>query len=108
MSFQLQPLLSLAQKLNLPSAQAAAEKLSFFLSSLGADLVIDLRVFEDLSLLEQQREFVDRVRDGNHAKSGDARFRFPPLHPTQGNGGARGTLPRGAPRVEDGSPLAVL
>ena len=57
-------MMSLAQKLGLPSAEAAAEKLSHFLSSLGADLVAELRVFEDLSLLEQQREFVERVRDG--------------------------------------------
>jgi len=60
-SLALQPLLSLAHKLDL-SVQSTADRLSRFLKSLGADLVLDLKVAEDWSILELQREMVERWR----------------------------------------------
>jgi len=60
-SLGLQPLLSLGQKAGL-SVQDTAEKLSGFLKELGADLVMDTKLAEDWSILEQQRELLERYR----------------------------------------------
>lgn len=62
-SLQLQPVLSLAEKFGLASATEAAERLSTFFRSLGADVVTDLRVAEDISLIELRKEFLERVRE---------------------------------------------
>ena len=58
-SLGLQPLLSLSVKFCL-SVQDTAEKLTTFLKQLGADLVLDLKLAEDWSILELQREMVTR------------------------------------------------
>eukprot|EP00090_Calanus_glacialis_P014532 TRINITY_DN23338_c0_g1_i1.p1 TRINITY_DN23338_c0_g1~~TRINITY_DN23338_c0_g1_i1.p1 ORF type:complete len:481 (+),score=158.99 TRINITY_DN23338_c0_g1_i1:35-1477(+) len=60
-SLGLQPLLSLSQKASL-SVQDTAEKLTGFLKELGADLVMDTKLAEDWSILEQQRELLERYR----------------------------------------------
>jgi len=60
-SLGLQPLLSLGQKASL-SIQDTAEKLAGFLKDLGADLVMDTKLAEDWSILEQQRELLERYR----------------------------------------------
>ncbi|KAI8435348.1 hypothetical protein MSG28_003673 [Choristoneura fumiferana] len=57
-----QPLLSLAARYKLP-ADDAAGRLAGYFKSLGADLVLDMTVAEDLSLLEAQQEFVQRFRN---------------------------------------------
>ena len=44
------------------SVQSTADRLSRFLKSLGADLVLDLKLAEDWSILELQREMVERWR----------------------------------------------
>ena len=61
-SLGLQPLLSLSLKFGL-SVQETAEKLTTFLKHLGADLVLDLKLAEDWSILELEREFLQRYRD---------------------------------------------
>ena len=61
-SLGLQPLLSLGVKHGL-TVQETAEKLTTFLKQLGADLVVDLKLAEDWSILELQREFLQRYRD---------------------------------------------
>jgi len=60
-SLGLQPLISLSQKYNL-SVQDTAEKLAGFLVELGADFVLDMKLAEDWSILEQQNEFLERYR----------------------------------------------
>jgi len=60
-SLGLQPLLSLGQKAGL-SVQDTAERLTGFLKELGADLVLDTKLAEDWSILEQQQEFLRRYQ----------------------------------------------
>ncbi|XP_072943825.1 probable cytosolic Fe-S cluster assembly factor GL21135 [Epargyreus clarus] len=64
-----QPTLSLAARYKL-SAEEATRKLAGYFRSLGADLVLDMTVAEDLSLLEAQREFVQRYRNHQHDPNG--------------------------------------
>lgn len=61
-SLQLQPIVSLAEKFDL-SVDEMAKKLSAFFRSQGADFVFDLKAAEDISVLEQQKEFVQRFRE---------------------------------------------
>ena len=61
-SLQMQPLLSLADKLGMEPADLTS-KLCSYLRSRGADAVFDLRPAEDICLLEMQREFVERWRE---------------------------------------------
>ena len=68
-SLALQPLLSLSQKLGL-SVQDTAERLTGFLKNLGADLVYDLKLAEDWSILELEREFLQRFTDKAGEKPG--------------------------------------
>jgi len=56
----LQPIISLSVKHKL-SPQELSEKLCTFLKSLGADLVLDLKVAEDISVLQQQQEFINKL-----------------------------------------------
>lgn len=63
LSIQIQPLVSLAQKLQL-SVDQTAKKLTSYFKSLGVDRVYDLKVAEDLALLEHQREFIE-LKSGN-------------------------------------------
>ena len=67
-SLGLQPLLSLSLKYGLP-VQETAEKLTTFLKQLGADLVVDLKLAEDWSILELEREFLQRYRDRTSSAS---------------------------------------
>jgi len=60
-SLALQPIISLSAKYKI-SPQEMSEKLNAFLKGMGADLVLDMKVAEDLSILEQQDEFISRVR----------------------------------------------
>lgn len=60
-SLGIQPILSLAHKANL-TPQLAAEKLSGFLKSLGADLVCSLSLAMDLAVVAQQEEMLERRR----------------------------------------------
>jgi len=60
-SLGLQPLISFSQKSCL-SVQDTAEKLTCFFKELGADLVMDMKLAEDWSILEQQRELLERYR----------------------------------------------
>ncbi len=64
-SLQLQPILALAERFSDKSVQGAAEKVCTFLKSLGADYVVDLRAAEDLSLIEQRKEFLTRYKEGS-------------------------------------------
>ncbi|KAL0893550.1 hypothetical protein ABMA27_013740 [Loxostege sticticalis] len=57
-----QPLLSLATRYKL-SPEDATSKLAGYFKSLGADLVLDMTIAEDLSLLEAQQEFLQRYQD---------------------------------------------
>eukprot|EP00092_Neocalanus_flemingeri_P012616 GFUD01013597.1.p1 GENE.GFUD01013597.1~~GFUD01013597.1.p1 ORF type:complete len:482 (+),score=176.67 GFUD01013597.1:38-1483(+) len=61
-SLGLQPLLSLGEKTG-QSVQDTAERLAGFLKELGADLVMGMKLAEDWSILEQQRELLDRYRN---------------------------------------------
>ena len=67
-SLGLQPLLSLSLKYGL-AVQETAEKLTSFLKQLGADLVVDLKLAEDWSILELEREFLQRYRDRTSSAS---------------------------------------
>ncbi|PSN44495.1 putative cytosolic Fe-S cluster assembly factor [Blattella germanica] len=60
-SLSVQPILSLAVRYNL-SADEAAQKLSGYFRTLGADVVMDMTVADDFALLESQKEFIERYR----------------------------------------------
>ncbi|XP_063821474.1 probable cytosolic Fe-S cluster assembly factor GL21135 [Ostrinia nubilalis] len=57
-----QPVLSMAARYKL-SPEEATSKLAGYFKSLGADMVLDMTVAEDLSLLEAQQEFLQRYQD---------------------------------------------
>ncbi|XP_034251403.1 probable cytosolic Fe-S cluster assembly factor GI11683 [Thrips palmi] len=68
-SISVQPVLSLAARFGL-APQDAFSKLSGYLKSIGADIVLDMTLSEDLSLLESENEFLERFRsklDGSKA-----------------------------------------
>jgi len=67
-SLALQPLLSIAHKIGL-SVQDTTEKLVTFLKRLGADLVFDMKLAEDWSILELQREYTQRSIIDDNGKS---------------------------------------
>lgn len=60
-SVAVQPVLSLAVRYNL-EPQDTFLRLSGYLKSLGADVVLDMTLSEDLSLLEMESEFIERFR----------------------------------------------
>ncbi|XP_013197617.2 probable cytosolic Fe-S cluster assembly factor GL21135 [Amyelois transitella] len=66
-----QPTLSLAARYKL-TPDEAVRRLAGYFKSLGADLVLDMTIAEDLSLLEAQQEFLQRYQehqsnpDGKH------------------------------------------
>jgi len=68
-SLQIQPIISLAKKYNI-SIKEATNKVSAYFKILGADYVFDIKVAEDISLIEQKREFLDHYQ--NHASSHDS------------------------------------
>ena len=49
--------------------QDTVEKLTKFLKNLGADIILDLKLAEDWSILELQKEFLERYREGGHDDS---------------------------------------
>ncbi|CAG9764187.1 unnamed protein product [Ceutorhynchus assimilis] len=60
-SISIQPILSLAEKYDLEPNECAA-KLATYFKNLGADMVVDMTIAEDFSLIEAQREFIKRFR----------------------------------------------
>lgn len=44
------------------SPKEAATKLAGYFEQLGADIVLDMNIADDLALLENQREFIKRYR----------------------------------------------
>ena len=57
-SLQIQPIISLAQKFNL-SVESTVLKLVKYFKNLGADFVYDLKLAEDMALIEHQRELFE-------------------------------------------------
>lgn len=60
-SVSIQPILSLAITYNLSPNDCAA-KLAQYFKQLGADMVVDMTIADDLALLESQKEFIRRYR----------------------------------------------
>lgn len=60
-SVSIQPILSLAILYNLSPNDCAAKLVQYF-KNLGADMVIDMSIADELALLESQKEFVKRFR----------------------------------------------
>ncbi|XP_063377752.1 probable cytosolic Fe-S cluster assembly factor GI11683 [Cydia fagiglandana] len=60
-----QPVLSLAARYKLEPEEAASRLAGYF-KKLGADLVLDMTVAEDLVLLEAQQEFLQRYQNQQH------------------------------------------
>ncbi|KAJ8978044.1 hypothetical protein NQ317_013572 [Molorchus minor] len=60
-SLSIQPVLSLAVRYDLSPNNCAA-KLAQYFKQLGADMVIDMSIAEDMALLESQKEFIRRYR----------------------------------------------
>ncbi|XP_047527720.1 probable cytosolic Fe-S cluster assembly factor GL21135 [Vanessa atalanta] len=67
-SLSAQPTLSLAARYKLDPEEATRKLVGYF-KSLGADLVLDMTVAEDLSLLEAQQEFLQRYQNHQHDPS---------------------------------------
>lgn len=67
-SVAMQSIMSLANKFEMPP-QLAMEKLSGFLKNLGADFVFDMKTSEDFSILEQQREFLEKYNSRSQTSS---------------------------------------
>lgn len=74
-SMSIQAILSLAFSYSLNPNECAA-KLACYFKNLGADMVIDLSLAEELSLLESRKEFISRYR--NSAENGHKNI-FPML-----------------------------
>ncbi|XP_045491460.1 probable cytosolic Fe-S cluster assembly factor GL21135 [Colias croceus] len=64
-----QPTLSLAARYKL-TPEEATSKLAGYFKKLGADLVLDMTVAEDLSLLEARQEFLERYHNQQNDPSG--------------------------------------
>jgi iron only hydrogenase large subunit-like protein len=47
--------------------QETAEKLAHFLAGLGADLVLDIQVGEQLAIIEQRKEFMEKFENRRSA-----------------------------------------
>lgn len=61
-SVSIQPILSLAIHYNLTPNDCAAKLVQYF-RNLGADMVMDMSVADELALLESQKEFVKRFQN---------------------------------------------
>lgn len=59
-SISIQPILSLAVRYNLSPNDCAAKLVQFF-KNLGADMVVDMSIADDMALLESQKEFLKRI-----------------------------------------------
>lgn len=67
-----QSILSLAYKYGVTDVEEIAQRLTGYLKRLGADLVLNTKVADDLSLIESRNEFVERFKSSvlsNEAKS---------------------------------------
>ncbi|XP_038215886.1 probable cytosolic Fe-S cluster assembly factor GL21135 [Zerene cesonia] len=64
-----QPTLSLAARYKL-SPEEATSKLAGYFKKLGADLVLDMTIAEDLSLLEARQEFLERYHNQQNDPAG--------------------------------------
>lgn len=60
-SVSVQPILSLAIRYNLTPDQCA-QNLAGYLKQLGADLVVDMTIADDFTLIEARKEFIRRYR----------------------------------------------
>lgn len=60
-------MLSLAERYNF-TAEEALLKLSGYFKSLGADIVLDMTIAEDFSLIESAKEFVERYKSTDKRK----------------------------------------
>jgi len=60
-SLQIQPIVSLAQKFNLTVDETVFKLVKYF-KNLGADFVFDLKVAEDMALIEHQRELIEGIK----------------------------------------------
>jgi len=60
-SLQIQPIISLANKLQL-SVDMAVSKLVTYFKNLGADLVYDLKVAEDMAMIEHHKELIEAIK----------------------------------------------
>jgi iron only hydrogenase large subunit-like protein len=60
-SLSVQPVLSLAERYKL-TPEDAVLKLSSYFKSMGADMVLDMTIADDFSLIESAKEFVDRYK----------------------------------------------
>lgn len=60
-SLSVQPVLSLAERYSLTPDETVL-KLAGYFKSMGADMVLDMTVAEDLSLIESAKEFVERYK----------------------------------------------
>ncbi|KAJ8679882.1 hypothetical protein QAD02_015669 [Eretmocerus hayati] len=67
-SLSVQPILSLAERYKLSPTQTAL-KLANFFKSMGADMVLDMTVAEDLALIESAKEFVERFKASKDSKN---------------------------------------
>ena len=66
-SLQLQPLVSLANKYQM-SVDQVAKSLAGYFKWLGADYVIDLKLAQDMCLIEHSKEFVEKFKDSETFK----------------------------------------
>ena len=60
-SLQIQPIVSLAHKLNL-DVEETVQKLVTYFKKMGADCVYDLKIAEDIAMFEHQREFLEAFK----------------------------------------------
>lgn len=60
-SLSIQPVLSLAERFKI-NPETAFLKLASYFKTLGADMVLDMTIAEDFSLLESAKEFVERYK----------------------------------------------
>ncbi|XP_060880302.1 probable cytosolic Fe-S cluster assembly factor AGAP009023 [Metopolophium dirhodum] len=66
-SISIQSCVSIATSKNI-SVECAASKLCGYFKKLGADLVLDIKLAEDLALLESQNEFIERYKSAKASK----------------------------------------
>lgn len=66
-TISIQSLLSLAKRYNLKPEDAAI-KLTGFLKKLGFNMVLDMRMADDLALLESRNEFIERFKNQENFK----------------------------------------
>jgi len=61
-SLAIQPIISLSVEYKI-SPNTLVKKLTTYLKGLGADMVLDMKIAEDISIIEQQNEFLTRLRE---------------------------------------------